>query len=519
MRPSILSASLISLFGAIPVKGDNDTYWPWQTFKSEPSLQPPVLDITKYGPTAPGYLFFDQNGNYGHNYSLFIMSDEGELVWEGGYGDFSAFKAQTFEGQSVLTFFNGLTLLEPWGWGYGIIQILDDAYQSIYNVSVDGTHLVSIDTLDTSGFESWLDMHEDRITPDGTMLTTAYNVTQTDLTSVGGPEDGWIVDGVFYEIDIKTNTVLFQWNALAHQDQIPLADAVATYPLSYLGQNQTYPWGPFHINTVNKLDDGSYLISSRQYCSVFKISPNGSVEWTLNGQTGGDFTLGSGVNFCYQHDIRVHSIRDNIMDVSLFNNANNANFNGINQTTGLYLRLDTEARTATLQMELVDPLDAIYSHSQGNVQLLDNGHTIMGYGSTPRIKEYTSNGSVAMSVKFGPSEGTVFSYRAYRLPWVGIPDTLPKAVACKDQTSNQTLVYMSWNGATEYTSWNVYAGISQSDLSFATAAVRTGFETSAVVGSGATYVRAEAYGLNTTLGSSVVVAVEGKFNVVIYWVY
>jgi hypothetical protein len=283
MRPSTLSiASLASLLGVLQVKGDNDTYWPWQTFKSEPSLQPPVLDITKYSETSPGYLFFDQNGNYGHNYSLFIMTDDGDLVWQSSYGDFSAFKAQTLNDKPVLTYFTGVTWTEPWGWGYGLIEVLDDQYQNIYNVSVNGSHLQSIDIADTSGFESWLDMHEDRITPEGTMLTTAYNVTQTDLTSVGGPKDGWVADCIFYEIDIETDEILFQWNALAHQDQIPLSDAVATYPLSYFGQNQTYPWGAFHINTVNKLDDGSYLISSRQYCSVFKIASNGSVEWTLN---------------------------------------------------------------------------------------------------------------------------------------------------------------------------------------------------------------------------------------------
>jgi hypothetical protein len=228
----------------------------------------------------------------------------------------------------------------------------------------------------------------------------------------------------------------------------------------------------------------------------------------VQGQTGGNFTLGAGVNFCYQHDLRIRSLQDNIMVVSLFNNANNANFHGINQTTGLFLRLDTEAWTATLLQELVDPRDAIYSKSQGNVQTLDDGHVLMGYGSTPRIKEYTSNGSVAMSIKFGPSEGTVFSYRAYRLPWVAKPNTSPKAVACRDQTTNQALVYMSWNGATEYTSWTVYAGTSKAELSFATAAIRTGFETSATISLGVSYVRAEAYGLNTTLGSSEVITVQ-----------
>ncbi|KAI1798537.1 hypothetical protein F4811DRAFT_198721 [Daldinia bambusicola] len=109
--------------------------WPWQTYKSS-SAEPPSLNITKSGPTSPGYLFFDQNGEYTHNYSLFIMSDDNELIWQSGYGDYGAFRTQIFEGKPVLTFFNGVSLPEPYGWGHGIVQILDDSYTSIYNVSL-----------------------------------------------------------------------------------------------------------------------------------------------------------------------------------------------------------------------------------------------------------------------------------------------------------------------------------------------------------------------------------------------
>ncbi|KAI1846629.1 hypothetical protein JX265_009068 [Neoarthrinium moseri] len=438
------------------------------------------------------------------------MSDEGELVWEWNYGDLSAFKAQKLDGKDVVTFFNGVTWPEPWGWGYGAIEIFDDSYESIYNVTVNGTGLQTLDTQNATEMESWLDMHEALITPEGTMLVTGYNVTQTDLTSVGGPADGWLADCMFYEIDIKTNTVLYKWNALAHEDQIPLTDALPTYPLSDYGQNQTYPWGPFHINTVEKFDDGSYIISSRHYCSIFKISADGSVEWTLHGQTGGDFELGEDVNFCYQHDIRVRSLNGSVLDISLFNNANAAVINATNQTTGLYIRLDTQNRTATIQQEFIDPLDAIYAKSQGNLQTLPNGNVIMGYGSTPRIKEYYPNGTVAMSVEFGPGNGRVYSYRAYRLPWVGRPSAPPKAFACRDSSTNETIIYMSWNGATEHSSWDFYAGYSETDLQLAGRVGKSGFETSATINAEVSYVRVEAQGLNAALGTSEVVAVQNQ---------
>ena len=272
---------LACLFEAGRASAQNTT-WPWQTYKSNPA-EPPSLKITKSGPTSPGYLFFDQNGPHGHNYSLFIMSDDNELIWQGGAGDFSDFRTQTFEGKPVLTFFNGVSLSEPYGWGHGIIQILDDSYESIYNVSLTAEQegFRTISDIDPSQLVSYLDIHEAHITNQDTILVTEYNVTQHNLSSVGGPVDGWVTDSLFYELDIKTNEVLFRWSVLDHVDQIPIEDVLQFYPLEDYGKNQSLPYGYFHINSVDKFEDGSYLINSRFYCAMFKVARNGTVEWTL----------------------------------------------------------------------------------------------------------------------------------------------------------------------------------------------------------------------------------------------
>lgn len=211
------------------------------------------------------------------------MSDENELVWQSPIGDYSDFKAQIFEGKPVLTFFNGVSLPEPWGWGHGIIQILDNSYKSIYNVSLtaEDENLVTISDLDPTQLVSYLDMHEATITTQDTILVTLYNVTKYDLSSVGGPADGWVTDSLFYELNVKTSEILFKWSALDHVNQIPIEDVQQFYPVANLGQNQSVPYGYFHINSIDKFEDGSYLISSRYYCSLFKISKDGDVEWTL----------------------------------------------------------------------------------------------------------------------------------------------------------------------------------------------------------------------------------------------
>lgn len=76
-------------------------------------------------------------------------------------------------------------------------------------------------------------MHEHYVTPDGTLLALAYNVTQADLTSVKGPKDGWVVEGQVYEIDIETDEVLLVWKSLKHLDKLPFTDSL--YPLGSEG--------------------------------------------------------------------------------------------------------------------------------------------------------------------------------------------------------------------------------------------------------------------------------------------
>ncbi|KAJ0304040.1 hypothetical protein Brms1b_011357 [Colletotrichum noveboracense] len=497
------------------VAAQNSTAWPWQTYRSEPSLQPPSLKITQTGEIADGHLFFDQSGNGAHNYSVFIMSNENELIWEGAYGDISAYRAQYLDGEPVLTYMTGITFPEPFGWGYGAIFIFDQTYKNIINVTLpqnrDDLNLQTFGGWDSSGLAngSWIDMHEDLITPEGTMFIPAINVTQTDLTSVGGPVDGWIADSFFFEVDVKTSDILFQWNHLDHLDEIPLADSAEVYPLGDMGFNSSEPWGPFHINSIERFADGGFLISSRHYCSIFKIAKDGSVEWTLNGRTGGSFALKNGLSFCYQHDARIHAEGNGTTLISLFNNDNSAVESGVNETSGILLTVNTATWEATLTQEFIDKDDTIFAVSQGNVQVLNDGsgHVVMGYGSMPKIKEFNAEGECVFTAQFG-EDRLVQSYRNYRFPWVGKPYYAPKAFACS--AGNQTEVYMSWNGATENKKWTVFAGDAEDSLVEKVGVDKTGFETKATFAGSAQFVRVESAGEGIETGVSEVVAVESQ---------
>ncbi|KAG9193672.1 hypothetical protein G6011_03707 [Alternaria panax] len=344
-------------------------------------------------------ILFPLSGSEAHNYSLNIFQEDGELVWQSGYGDYAAFRRTTLFGEPVLTYFAGVSFTERWGFGYGVIYILNQQYENIYNVTLfKSTYpLESISPLyDPTQYQSfrWIEMHENLITPKGTMFAGAVNVTPWDLSSISGPKDSWVVDSIVLELNVTNSEILWQWSHLDHVDQVSLASAVPTCPLGDLSKNSSYPWGPFHVNSVERFGDGSLLISSRHYCSIFQfpnLLPYVVVRNTtlpcFRGYSGCDFTLMNDLSFCYQHDAGLHpSHLPNTTTIFLFNNANSAVVSHINQTTDIFLSIDERNMTASLLQELADPDHVIHSVSQGNMEVLPSGNTVMGYGSVPTLK-------------------------------------------------------------------------------------------------------------------------------------
>jgi hypothetical protein len=115
--------------------------------------------------------------------------------------------------------------------------------------------------------------------------------------------------------------------------------------------------------------------------------------------------------------------------------------------------------------------------TQGNQQSLPGGGAMVGWGSQRYLSEFGPAGNVV----FDASLSLGFeSYRAYRLPWVGLPRTRPK-VAAADEPGAGTDVYSTWNGATEVVSWEILAGSSAGSLRSVASEPRRGFETKITV--------------------------------------
>lgn len=442
--------------------------WPYTTYKSMP-FQPPTLEVNQTGTTADGLVFVGPRGSVSTaGQAALIYDNEGNLVYEGPEEVTANFMVQQLNGEDVITFWAGDMLSV--GYGYGTVHILDNTYKEIHTVTLSGAFV----TPDGQPRDSYIDLHESHITPDNTLLVTAYNATTHDLTSIGGNTTSYMLDSHFYEIDIFTNKILNSWSALDHEDQIPL-----TTSHQVLGETGTQekPWDAYHINAITTTNHG-YLVSLRHMWSGYYLDHNGTIIWQVSGDGGADFTPSGNTNFSWQHDMRVYNETDDSLVLNLYNNANtDADSEG--DTTGVSLALDLNKHTVTSLKSLSDPNDPIMSVSQGSYQVLGDdadSNVFMGYGSISKVKEYDGAGNVVFSAQFG-DENAVASYRGYRCQWSATPFWKPSLHV--DRTDSGASVYMSWNGATDYDSWNIYAPTSNTstDNKQIGNATRMGFET------------------------------------------
>lgn len=235
--------------------------------------QPPQIQVTKSGTTDPGYLFVGPRGNKPEGTAALIYDEDGHLVYQGPDEVTANFRVQRLFNQDVITFWAGN--MTDLGFGYGTVHILDNTYREIYTVTLQGNFV----TPDHSVPESFIDLHESHISDRNTLLVTAYNVTQQSLTSIGGTPEDYMLDSLFFEIDIATNEIVHSWSALEHVDQIALTDSKQGIDIDHGTHEQ--PWDAYHINSVELFNEG-YLVSLRHYWSGYYVHGNGTVMWQFS---------------------------------------------------------------------------------------------------------------------------------------------------------------------------------------------------------------------------------------------
>ena len=278
---------------------------------------------------------------------------------------------------------------------------------------------------------------------------------------------------------------MFFWNALDH---IPLSES---YVSAASASSSGNVWDVYHLNSVGLTDNvDDIILSSRSCWTIYKINkPTKKIVWRLGGKNS-NFTIQSGAEFSWQHDARCLS--NNL--ISLYDDNSNGSSPSGPPSHGLILQLDFNAMTANLYKSYFhDP--NITVGSQGNLQSLDNGNKFMGWGQSQYYSELGEGGNTESnpSVNFlydAAMPGNDISYRSYRFDWVGKPHYPPSIGLATN--NGQLFVYASWNGSTETTQWQIYAGRSQKKMSKVITVPKSGFETGVQINNSGPYFKVKA---------------------------
>jgi hypothetical protein len=444
-------------------------------FRSRPELRVPRVTVGEDSPSqAPGDIFVAPYSGVGQDGPM-IFESSGNLVWFDplpANTEATDLQVQSYEGKPVLTWWQGY--IPPQGFGEGEEVIANSSYQQIMKFPA-GNGLPA-------------DLHEFRINSNGTALLTSFDPIRCDLASVGGSREAAVTDSVFQEIDLKTHLVRHEWTPLDH---VALSQSYSSGKSS----SRAWPFDYFHLNSIDPLQNGQTLISSRNTSALYELNPTtGQVTDQIGGKSS-TIKLEAGTATAYQHDATELPNGD----ISIFDNGGVPMIHS--QSRGIVVSIDPQANTETLvsYYEHSQPLSA---GSQGDVQALQDGNLFIGWGAEPYVTEYTSSGTVLYNARL-PAKTE--SYRAFRFQWTGTPSGAPAILASAGSTGTTT-VYASWNGATEVASWRVLTGTSPSTLTASTSAPKSGFETQISVPGVAAYVAVQALDAEgNLLGTSPVV--------------
>jgi len=450
---------------------------PSRTYHSRPDLKPPLVRIrTAAHGTAPGYLFIAPKMVVAQAGPM-IMDNRGEVVWfkplnTRGVTDF---RVQKYRGKPMLTWWRGR--VSNVGVGDGWYVIYDTSYRPVAEVRA-GNGLVG-------------DVHEFLITKNDTALFTVYHRLPVDLSSVGGPAEGKIWDGILQEVDIQTGRVLFEWHSYP---QVGIAESYAPPPKAKAGAKAP-PYDYFHMNSIEVEPNGNFLVSARNTHALYEIDrKTKKVLWRLGGKKS-DFKMGAGTNFAWQHDARRHGDGT----ITIFDNGAAPPVEKFSRV----LVLRTSAKKATLVRSYHHP-QRLLAPFEGNAQFLPNGNIVVGWGAQPYVSELSRTGALLFDAYFGdgkPPGEDADSYRAYRFPWHGQPRDRPVVVVAGDTA------YSSWNGATDVVRWQVLAGPAAGQLKPVQTVAKNGFETPIRLTKSAAFYAVKALGRDgKVLGTSEAVA-------------
>jgi Arylsulfotransferase (ASST) len=362
-----------------------------------PTSPPPVSILTSKPFIGQGDIFITPTGDtstYANGPE--ILDQHGNVVWFHPIPvgqSATDFRTQTYDGQPVLTWWQGT---ETAGHGDGTDYIYNSHFQQIATVN--------------AGNALQADAHEFLITPWNTALITAYTTATANLTSIGGPADQTVYDGVVQEIDIATGKVLFEWRS---EDHVPYSQSEQPLPAS-----PSEPWDWFHVNAAHLDTDGNLLIDARDTWTAYKVNRwTGNIIWQLGGKDSsfaleaapGQVLDSAGEIFAWQHD--PEALGNDVY--TFFDDDATVGSQLLPYSRAVTVKLDPWTHVATLVASDDQP-EGLSAFATGNAQTTLEGDLFVGWGTLPYFSEFNPSGQLIFNAEFPAGVST---YRAYLLPW------------------------------------------------------------------------------------------------------
>jgi Arylsulfotransferase (ASST)/Secretion system C-terminal sorting domain len=225
------------------------------------------------------------------------------------------------------------------------------------------------------------DIHDIQLLPNGHILLIGMDSVNYDMSNIidGGDSDAVLFSNVIQEQDENRN-VVFEWHAIDH---ISVTDATEDIDLTA----NTIDF--CHMNAIEMDNDGNILASCRNLDEILKINrQTGEIIWQWGGINNQFQFINDSVGFSHQHTIR----RLNNGNLCLFDDGN-LHWDVLPSRAVEY-KMDEINKTVELVWQFQhDP--PIESDIMGNIQYLNNGNKVIGWGSGyPAITELDVSGNV-----------------------------------------------------------------------------------------------------------------------------
>ncbi|PPJ52088.1 hypothetical protein CBER1_10040 [Cercospora berteroae] len=449
-------------------------------FVTRPDIKAPLFNVTQHKPEriSPGYWFVapyvslvrepvDAHYYQSCQVGPLIYNGAGELVWSGACllgnqnaVDFRPFRADGRDYLSMILYSQTSKGIES-----SKAVIIDDSLQMSSSYELDSNSGMS------------LNMHEFNIINNGkTVLYLTKRSIERDITgfkqSSTSSQSGRIVDNGFVEVDLASKKVLFQWWAADH---VPFTDSSGV--VSGLTQKAPQGWNWIHMNSVDKNDQGDYLVCARYTDAIYKISgKDGSILWTLGGRSS-SFKLPPEMDFSRQHDARFISSGGTEEVISFLDNGGDDHGSTSAASSGLLVSVNTASMTASIINRWPRPSGEV-TKQRGNFQVLPNVNVFAGWSDNAHISEHSPQGELLMEARW--TSERFATYRAWKANFTSTPAEPPVLKAFTFGTRKEDAIlaiYISWNGATEVDDWRFYATDPDGQTRILGRMQKTGFET------------------------------------------